>query len=161
MNRSTRHSYSINNTRGLLRHTASRHVWTWLPLLEIQFLRLPAPKGWWWPDHFTHHRKRKKMGRKLHRCIPLTWTFRNRNIIMFVYFYDDKKGGLVNFSKKKVIFFPYAAGAGCNLHVHILPPPPYVDKTTTRCRLLADFANKRTVERSLIFSVSIRRLLRI
>jgi len=57
---------------------------------------------------------------------------------MFVYFYDDKKGGLVNFSKKKAIFFPYAAEAGCNLHVHILPTPPYIDKTTTRCRLLAD-----------------------
>jgi len=50
----------------------------------------------------------------------LMWTFRNS--YLFILSYGKRRPC---FSKNKVIF-PYAAGAGCsNLHVHILPPPPY------------------------------------
>lgn len=129
----------------VLRHTASTHLCTSLPLLDFHFPKLPASKGWWWSDHITSSQGRN--GTKLHRCIrsELTWTF---IIYLFIYFI---------LCKKEALFFQKES----HLPLSSILPPPSIDYKVCRlsvCQLTCqqtNLANKQTVELSLIFSVSV------
>lgn len=128
----------------VLRHTASTHLCTSLPLLDFHFPKLPASKGWWWSDHIT-----SSQGRKRDKATPMhTFWVDVDNYHIFIYFI---------LCKKEALFFQKES----HLPLSSILPPPSIDYKVCRlsvCQLTCqqtNLANKQTVELSLIFSVSV------